>query len=152
MSKHNKNSAGLNEIEIQGMTFEIEKWNAEDALDTLLDIAKVVGKPLGVAIGSFRSNDEELEADLNEDGEEIKKPKKDSVGMIFEALTDRLDKKLVKSLVIKMSSDKILCDGKPVVYKTFYQDRLDLCFLVVKANLEVQYGNFFDAVLNVFQK
>lgn len=135
-----KTEAGLYETEIEGHRYEFEKWGAEDATDVLLDIATLVGKPLGVGIATVFDKlkgdklDEKIDPNL--------------VGAIVEAMTEKAGthKALVKALIKKLSSEKVLVDGKTINYNIYYQDRLDLVFKVVSAALEVQYGNFFVAI------
>lgn len=135
-----KNESGLFETDIEGHKYEFEKWGAEDATDVLLDIATLVGKPLGVGIATVVDKlkgdklDEKIDPNL--------------VGSIVEAMTEKAGthKAMVKGLIKKLSSEKVLVDGKPIAFNSYYQDRLDLVFKVVSAALEVQYGNFFAAI------
>lgn len=128
-----KNAAGLYEQEVDGSVYEFEKWDADTALDVLLDIVPLVGGPLGAALGSIATG-EGLDTELNPQ----------MIGLIFEALTKNFSKSAVKPLIIKLSSEKVFSDGKKIVFKTYYQDRLMHMFKVVHAALEVQYANFFE--------
>lgn len=129
-------ASGFYEVEIDGQRYEFEKWGAEASYDTLLDMAKVIGKPLGLAVAAFGGGglDEELP--------------KDAVAAVFDAICQGLgDKTLTKALTKKVVAEKVYCDGKKVVFDEHYKDRLDHMFRVLWAGLEVQYGNFFAAIL-----
>lgn len=134
-----KTDAGLYAETIDSLEYEFEKWGAEESLDTLLDIAKITGKPLGLAVGAFFKEGVEGEK---------KEINPDAIGDIMEALVERLDKKTCMYLIKKLAADKVFCAG--VKIKSFdlhYKDRLDHMFRVVKTALEVQYGSFFGALL-----
>lgn len=139
---HKKNEAGLFEVEIDGHLYEFEKWDAEESLDALIDIAKIIGKPLGAAIGGYFGK--KGEGDLLD-----KEVNPDVMGMVFDALTERLDKTTVKGLIRKLCADKVFCAGKPINFKMHYQGKMGHMFKVVKAALAVQYENFFDDVLGL---
>ncbi len=103
----------------------------------------LIGRPLGTALGAIVGKGKG-EAVLDKDIDP------EIIGHMVDALTVNFNKGAVKSLLKKLSSEKVLCDGKKIVFNTFYQDKLDLCFLVVAAALEVQYGNFFGALVGLF--
>lgn len=127
-----KNEAGLFETQIEEHTYEFEKWGAESALNTLFDLSLVAGKPIGALAASG--------AGLNT---ELTPP---TVDTLITALTDNLrnNREVVMGMVRKMASQKLFCDGKPIgSFDLHYKDRLQHLFLVVRANMEVQYGNFF---------
>lgn len=133
-----KTDAGLWATEIEGITYEFEKWGAEDATDTLLDLTKITGKSLAVAIGSI----------LSKDGEEKKSINPDIIGQIVDCLMQGLsDKATCKALIRKFSSEKCFCNGAKINFDQHYRDRLFHMILVIKAALEVQFGNFFGALL-----
>lgn len=135
-----KTEAGLFAVDVDGHQYEFEKWGAEDGLDTLLDITKITGKSLGLAVGG-------LFAEKPEDGE-AKKLSPDLIGQIMEALIQGIgDKKTAKELVKKFASERCFCEGAKVVFNSHYKDRYDHLFKVVRAGLEVQYGNFLGALL-----
>lgn len=129
-----KNEAGLIEVEVDGKLYEFEKWGADDSLDVLIDLAQIVGGPVGQAIGSVFSKEgvnQEIDAGM--------------LGFVVEGLLKNMKKDIVKPLIKKLSSEKVLCDGRPVKFNVHYADDLMHLFRVVKAALEVQYGNFFVA-------
>lgn len=141
-----KNESGMYEATIDDQRYEFEKWGADDAMDALLDIAALLGKPIGLGLSAMFKKDDEsgekknlLEKDFNPD----------VIAQVMEALTDRVsaNKAMCKGLIKKLSSDKVFCEGKKVTFNSHYQDRLDHLFRVVQTALEVQYGNFFAAFL-----
>lgn len=138
-----KNEAGLYEIDIDDKKYEFQKWGAEEALDALLEIAAITGKPLGMGAAAMFGKDENGGAGLD------KQIDTNIIGTIMEALSTQIgaNKLIIKALVKKLSSEKVLCDGGPVNFNTHYQDKLAHLFKVVQAGLEVQFGNFFGALL-----
>jgi hypothetical protein len=131
-----KNANGLFEVKIDGEAYEFEKWGAEESLDTLIDLSSMVGKPLGMAVAAIFGKDglsKEIDPDL--------------MGKVFESLLHNCTKEKTKPIIKKLCSEKVFCGGKKIIFDHHYQDRLMHCFKVVKANLEVQYGNFFEELL-----
>lgn len=127
-------ASGLIEKEIDGIKYEFEKWGAEEALDTLLKISKVAGKSLGIALSSLTTTEE---------GPNF-------LALAFDALTGNMDEKLCMSLVKKLTSEKVFCQGAKIQsFSVHYQDRLMHMFKVAQAALEVQYGNFFEELLGI---
>ena len=72
----------------------------------------------------------------------------------------RSNRPLVMGLFKKLTASKLFCDGKPVVadkrsdvkgipFDLHYKDRLQTMFAVAKANLEVQYGGFFQGLAHL---
>jgi hypothetical protein len=131
-------AAGLVEKQVDGSTYEFEKWGAEESLATLAKILKIVGKPLSQLVGSFGS----------EDGKKLLDQEIDSnlLGSAIGSLMESMDEGSTLALIKKLSSEKVLCDGAKISFNLHYQDRLDHLFRVVKAALEVQYGNFLAAL------
>ncbi len=143
-----KNEGGLFEVQIDDATYEFEKWGAEEALSTLLKIAKIAGKPIGLAVGAIMGGEEEK----GTKGLLEKKISPDLLGLVFDSLTDKLDEGVVVSLIKKIGSEKVLCNGAKINFNKHYEDRLDHLLKVVAAGLEVQYGNFFGALLGLVGK
>lgn len=137
-----KTEFNLYAVDIDGSTYEFEKWDADTGLDVLLDLTKITGKSLGLAVGGLFGDKKEGE----EDG-----PKKglssDLMGQVMEALVERLDKKVCMALIKKFASEKVVCEGAKINFNSHYKDKYNLLFKVVRAGLEVQYGNFLGAVL-----
>lgn len=129
-----KNESGLYETEVDGKKYEFEKWGADESLDVLMDLTAMMGPALGGAVHSVMSGDG-LDTDINAG----------MIGSIMESMTKNLKKDIVKALIKKLCADKVLCDGKKIVFNVHYADDLFHMFKVVKAGLEVQYANFFSA-------
>ena len=122
-------------------TYEFEKFGAEEALENLIKISKIIGKPLGLAMASLKGEDEglfEKKIDLN------------LLALAFDGLTQNLDDKVCVELIKKLTSGKVLCDGVLIKsFNTHYKDDLFHMFKVLQAALEVQYGNFFAGILGL---
>ena len=132
-------SAGLIEKNIDGSNYEFEKWGAEKSLDVLIEISKVVGKSFGMIFGAgMKSFDDEMGPDL--------------LGEVFGALTDRMDKNTIKTIIKQLCSDGVFCEGAKINFNLHYQDRLDHMINVVRTGLDVQYGNFFNALTGFMGK
>lgn len=135
-----KTEEGLYEVEIKGDKYAFEKWNADESLDVLLDIVPLVGKPLGAATAALTGGDVSLlDKEVNPQ----------AIAAIIEGLTSNFNKATVKRLIIKLCSEKAFCNDKKISFKDHYEGKVTLIFIVAKANLEVQYGNFFDAIQDV---
>lgn len=136
------NEAGLFEVIIDDKKYEFAKWGAEDATDTLLDLAAIVGKPLGLGLAALTGKDEEGKSGLD------KKIDPNIIGSVMEALSQNVgsNKATIKALIKKLSSDQVFCDGAKINFNLHYQDKTLHMFKVVRAALEVQYGNFFAAL------
>lgn len=131
------NASGLYEVQVDDVTYEFEKWGAEESFDVLLDLVKVCGEPLAAAVGALFGKadpDEKIDPQI--------------MTTVFRSLTCGLgDKSLVKALTKRLVAEKVLCQGTKIVFNLHYKDRLDHMFKVLWAALEVQYGNFIAAVL-----
>lgn len=133
-----KNESGLYECDVDGRNYEFEKWGAEESLDVLLDISSVVGGAIGTAIGNTISGqglNTEIDAAM--------------LSVVFEQLSKNLKKEVVKPILVKLTSGRVLCEGKKVNFNEHYKEDLFHMFRVAKAALEVQYGNFFGAIQGV---
>lgn len=139
-----KNDSGLYETDIDGEKYEFAKWGAEAATDTLLDLSGIISKPLGAGVGALFGKKEK-----EDEGVEVKKSQAESIGLIMEALLDRVsaNKQICKTLIKKFATENVLCNGQKIVYDTHYKDRLPHLFKVVQAGVEVQFGNFFGEFL-----
>lgn len=134
-----KNDAGLWEIEIDAQRYEFQKWGAEESLSVLIKIAKIVGKPLGMAVGLMQTGEDKGKMDLSPD----------LLGTVFDALAENFDEKTCIDVVKKLTAEKVMCEGQKIRFDTHYQDNLGHMMKVAQAALEVQYGNFFAALLAI---
>lgn len=134
-----KLESGLWEADVQGIdkmhTVTFEKWGAESATDTLLELVQVGGEAAGSLLSVLAGGGLDQDATSS------------PVEALFRQLAQGMtrDKKLTKELLKKLCSWKVLVDGVSAKWPDFYNDKLPLSFAVAKANLEAQYGNFFDA-------
>ena len=113
------------------------QFGAKKSTKTLIRIAKMVGKPITLAMSSAVGSGSILERKID----------LSLLSQAVEALTQNLDEdaslKLIEELI---GGDAVLCDGKKIDFDTHYQGRLEHMFAVLNAALEVQYGNFFVAL------
>lgn len=136
-----KTEQGTYQVEIDGRQYEFSKWGAEAATDTLFDLALVLGKPLaqlGAAMKTGEKTGEKFSLSV------------DVAGSIVEQLIAQMgtNKKLCMDIIRRMTAgETVMCDGKRITFNTHYQDRLPHMFDVLRAALEVQFGNFFGDVL-----
>ena len=134
-----KLSSGLYEADVQGTdkvhTVTFQKWGAEMATDTLLELVQVGGEAAGSFLSVVAGGG--LDQDLGSA----------PVAKLFSLLTVGMtrDKALTKGLLVKLCSFKVIVDGVSAKWPDFYNDQLPLALAVAKANLEVQFGNFSDA-------
>lgn len=139
-----RTAEGLQQKDIGGHSYEFSKWGAEEATDTLLDIATIVGKPLAAAAGRL---------DVDAAMERRLELPTDAISTIIEQLTGQvgLHKKLCMGLIKKLATRGVLCDGRAINFDSHYQDALPHLLDVVAAALEVQFGNFFGGALGAFR-
>jgi hypothetical protein len=133
-----QNETGLFEVEVDGKNYEFEKWGAEASLSVLIKIAKIAGKPLGMVLGMAMEKkglDTDISADL--------------LGDAVQSLLENMDEEVCISLIKRISSEKVLCEGRPIKFNDHYQNKLGHLFKVVKAALEVQYGDFFGELVGL---
>jgi len=134
-----KNEAGRFETTLEGkdgpIHLEFQKWGAEEATDTLLDLIAVVGESAGGIISALTGGGGDVDVGHT------------SLEGLFRQLTLGLtrDRTLTKRVLKKLSSDRVIANGVLINWASFYKDQLPLSFAVARAQLEVQYGNFIDA-------
>lgn len=136
MSKPTKADSGLWSVDVDGKNYEFEKWGAEEAIETLVDIGGIIGGPIGTSIAAaFSGKGNALQEDV---------PDAVAGNVIGElAKNMRADKAGVMAVLKKLCAGRVFCGGKRVVFDTSY-DATDLphIFRVCKAAIEVQYGSF----------
>lgn len=132
-----KTPHGTFAADVDGHTYEFEKWGAEEATGTLLDISSIIGRPIGGIAALKDKVSRKPNGKMEITG--------DVGGRIAELLAEQLgtQKPLIMTLLIKLASYKALCDGKSFRFDTHYSDRLGHMLRVVAAGLEVQFGSFF---------
>lgn len=128
--------------EIDGKTYEFSQFGAKLGVRTLIKISKIVGKPMGIAFGSIETGDGKQKPssllDMSYD--------KGMLAAAIEALTERMDESEIEELLILLTSTTCLCDGAKIDFNGHYAGKYGHLFKVLRAALEVQYGNFFDAL------
>jgi hypothetical protein len=138
-----KNAVGLYPVEIDGRTYEFTKWGAEDAVRILSRLAKIVAEPAGVVVGTLvagSKGDIKKLLDMNFSPSMVS----DAV----RALMMNLDEDVCMNIVKKVAAETVLCDGAKITsFNLHYMDKLDHLYDVVRAGMEVQYGNFSTALL-----
>lgn len=122
---------------IDGQTYEFQIFGASQSLKILMRLSKILGKPIGLFMGSLKKDDEA------QSGSTIKA---EILSQAIEALTSNLDQNEVLDLIKILSSDTCLCDGKKIIFDSHYEGRLDHLFKVLKESLEVQFGNFLSVL------
>lgn len=134
-----KNEGGLYEVDVDGRLYAFQKWGAEKALDTLLDIMQFVGKPLSLLANAVIKDG--VKADI----------KPDMVGIIMDCLLSGMgqNKQTIMAIIKRVTCERVSCNHQNFLFDTHFQDDLPHMFKVVRAGLDVQYGNFFSAVLNM---
>lgn len=122
--------------DIEGKLYEFEQFGAKKSLATLIRLMKLVGKPLALMFGSIKSGEKLLDMDM----------KSEMISAALAALTENMDSSEVISLMEELCATKCLCDGKKINFDSHFEGKLPHLFKVLWAALEVQYGNFFDAI------
>jgi hypothetical protein len=133
-----KTPQGTFEVPINGRTFEFVKWGAEEQLDTLIDLSNVIGQTASQLLAGRTGDATTAEY----------------IQTLVKTLVTGMstDKAMTKRLMRKLASDKVLCDGVSFRYDDFYKDDLPMAFMVMRANLLVQYGNFLTALRSMLPK
>lgn len=126
---------GLIKRTIDGDEYEFEQFGAKQGLKVLIRLSKIVGKPLALAAGVSKKG---------ADGETTFSA--ETLATAVEALTDRMDQDDVIELLTLLCSEKALCNGAKINFDSHYSRKFDRLFKVTEAALEVQFGNFFDAL------
>lgn len=139
-----QNTEGLYDVVINEETYSFSKWGAEESLSNLIKISKIVGKPLGILLGNALGNSEPEGLFGEEKGILSKEFKPDMLALALEALTNNMDEKSMIPIIKSVVSKDVFCNGAKINFNTHYGSNLMLMFKVLKAGLEVQYGNFFD--------
>lgn len=143
-----QNAEGLYDVIIGDETYSFAKWGAEEALTNLIKISKMVGKPLGILLGGALGGEDEtlfgekkslLEREINPD----------MISLAMEAITANMDESSMIPLIKALTSKDVMCDGRRITFNKHYEGRMMTVFKVIKAGLEVQYGNFFEELLEV---
>lgn len=163
---------------IDGKLYEFEQFKTTKSLKVLAQLTKIFGEPLTLALGAFfkKKPEENFVGRLDENGlpirvESVKESAKEAAreaatkakkGLldqdIDEATADVLAK-AVRVLIERLDEDEIVdivktlvaskCDGQPIVFDEHFIGVPMHLFKVVGAALEVQFGNFIDAITEI---
>lgn len=119
---------------VDGSDYEFQIFGAKQSLKLLTRLSRMILEPMGAAAGSLEGEGPMIERVFGGKG----------LAMAAKALSDKLDQDEVLNLVETFCSyPACLCDGKQFDFNTHYEGRLGHLFKVLKAALEVQYGDFF---------
>lgn len=139
-------SREIEQREIDGAVYEFQQFRTTVSLTVLSKLSKLLGEPIMVALGAVLKGGKGkaglknlLEMDLDPD----------ALAKAVRVLIDGMDDVKVVALVQQLATEGILCDHKPLKASDFdfhFAGRLSHLVNVVKAQLEVQYGNFFGAI------
>jgi len=122
---------------VDDIPYEFSQFGAERALKLLVRLSKIVGKPLALAVSSAEGEGSLLKKQVNPN----------TLALAVEALMERLDESEAVEIIKGLTSgDSCMCQGRRIEFNTHYEGRLPHMFKVLAAALEVQYGNFFDAL------
>ena len=125
--------------EIDGLEYQFEQFGAKKSLKILFRLSKQIGKPLSLLVGSMSGEKDKklLDRDI----------KLDMIAVAIDSLMSNLDSDEVITLMQDLAGDHAcICDGKKINFDSHYEGRLPHLFKVLWAAIEVQYGNFFDAL------
>lgn len=129
---------------IDGVKYTFYQFNPRLGMKVLVKLAKIFGEPLGMIGESVISK-----GFKNVLASEVKEL---PVSKMVNSLVTRLDDSEVTELIDNLC-DNIICDGKNLkeIFDVHFQGEYLRLFKVVKAALEVQYGNFFAAILGLLE-
>jgi len=147
------------EKQIDDHVYSFAHLPAQEALRVLTKLTKIVGEPLAIAVGALMKDDK-TERKLGEDGLPLPaEPKKgllerdvdpEVFGKAARSLIEKLDEEEVIAIVVKLTTQQVLCDGIEIKnFNTHFTGQLGHLFKVLAAALEVQYGNFFGAMIGL---
>jgi hypothetical protein len=125
--------------EIDGHTYEFERFGAKKSLRTFAKITKLIGEPVLMAISSAK-------------GKNILKSEIDPeiLGKAIAAFTMRLDSDETMELIEELTArENVMCDGKKISFDSHYADREDHMMKVLATALEVQYRNFYRGIVGM---
>lgn len=122
---------------VDGTEYQFSQFGAKRSLKLLLKLSKIVGKPLAMAVASADGSGSLLDKQLNPN----------MLAQAVEALMERIEESEALEIIETLTSgDGCLCKHQKIVFDLHYEGRLPHMFKVLFAALEVQYGNFFDAL------
>lgn len=123
----------LRDVLIDGKNYSFQQFSATKGTRLLARVMRIIGEPMGFLAGALN-----------------KTASPELIGKAVKALTEKLDEDTVERTV-KDLLEGARCEGKPVVFDIHFAGQYGHLFRVVKAAMEAQFGDFFDALAE-FQK
>ena len=118
--------------EIDGHTYQFEQLGARQSIKVMIRLGKIIGKPFAVSVGAYQGKDKPLNTSI--------------LSEAAASLCQSMDETETLSLLELLTAEKALCDGKKIDFDTHYEGKIPHLFKVLKIALDVQYGNFPDAL------
>lgn len=110
-------------------SYQISQFATTESLKVLTRLSKILGPSFSVAMAGSKISDPKAQTEL--------------FGKAVSELTSRLDEEEVIALIKKLIDCCLRGEGKKINFELDFQGRLGHLFKLLKAVLEVQYGNFF---------
>lgn len=122
---------------IDGHTYEFQTMGAKQSVKMLIRLSKILGEPISIAASFLAGPGKLSEREISPD----------AIPSAVKALLARVDQDDALDIIETLTSKNVLCDHKPIVFDKHFEGRLGHLFQVLKAALEVQYGNFIEGIL-----
>jgi len=120
---------------VDGEAYQVSQFGASQGLKVLTTLTKLVGPSISMAFGAEGQTSETAQAEV--------------IGRAVNALCEKLDEEKVLNLIKTLIDTALVGEGKKIVFETHFQGRLGHLFKVLKAVLEVQYGDFLSDLKNL---
>ncbi len=124
------------EKSIDGRKYQFTQYGAKEALKMLVRLSKIIGKPMALSYAALGEKGADGSPQI----------KGDILAQAIDALMQNAHEDEVLDLCMKLASKDCLCEGRQIDFNMHYEGQLPHMFKVIKAALEVQYGNFFGAL------
>lgn len=122
----------LIEKTVDDTTYKIAEFGTTEALKTLTRLSKILGPSFSIAISGAKIKDKSAQSEL--------------FGKAILELTQRLDEEEVVGLCKKLTECCLRGEGAKINFEIDFKGKLGHLFKLLKAVLEVQYGNFFQEI------
>lgn len=115
---------------VDGTEYKIEQFPATKSLRILTTLTKILGEPLSMAFALAKNEgmNDEKEAEI--------------LGKAVGTLCAKLDEDQVIHLVKELVASCLKGEGAKIQFETEFQGKIGHLFKLLKAILEVQYGDF----------
>jgi hypothetical protein len=124
------------EKEIEGVRYTISQFPARKAAKILTRLLKLVGEPLANFGGGLSTSIDKV------------------LPLAVRALTEKLDEAEIDQLLTDLLSCVQIDEGngfRSLIIDTDFQGKLGAMFKVVAASIEVNYSDFFGAIVGAFK-